>query len=166
MFADWPTFLSSSTIHGLSHLPASRGLARLFWLSVVITGFGGASFLIVKSFRGWEESPISTSVSVLPITQITFPNLTVCPPRGTFTSCRLNLQPVLMADNRSLEQVSQLGEFIAELICSTSIKQFRRRNEKEGLTVLLDYNEERIDMQQPGDLTPQQEGESLVAGMW
>ena len=113
MLDDLTTFLSTSTIHGLAYLPASRRLARLFWLLVVVSGFSTATYLIVKSFRGWEESPISTSISVLPITQITFPNLTVCPPRGTFTSLNYDL---LRAGNRSLEDNSGLGEFIADLL--------------------------------------------------
>ena len=52
MFEDLTTFLSTSTIHGLAYLPASRRLARIFWLLVVVSGFSTAAFLIVKSFRG------------------------------------------------------------------------------------------------------------------
>ena len=111
MFEDFTAFLSSSTIHGLSYLPTTRRLARLFWLLVVVSGFSTAAYLIVKSFRGWEESPISTSVSVLPITQITFPNLTVCPPRGTFTS--LNYDLVRSAD-LSEEDREELVDFVVE----------------------------------------------------
>ena len=63
MLEDLTAFLSTSSIHGLSYLPATRRLARLFWLLVVLSGFSTAAYLIVKSFRGWEESPVSTSVS-------------------------------------------------------------------------------------------------------
>ena len=64
-------------------------------------------------FRGWEESPISTSISVLPITQLTFPNVTVCPPGGTFTSLNYDL---LLAGNRSLEEDSDLAQIITQLL--------------------------------------------------
>ena len=102
----------------------------------------------MKSFRGWEESPISTSVSVLPITQITFPNLTVCPPRGTFTSLNYDL---LRVGNRSLEDDSELGEFIAELLAEEGYQSMledlenfyeknRFRNWYEGLSqISLSY---------------------------
>ena len=60
-----------------------------------------------------RAQPGYSSISVLPITRITFPNLTVCPPRGTFTSLNYDL---LLAGNRSLEEDSELGDFIAELL--------------------------------------------------
>ena len=93
MFEDLMTsFLSSSTIHGLVHIASTKRLSRLFWMIVVVTGLMGSLFLIVKSFRGWQESPISTSVEILPIKEITFPNVTVCPPRKTFTALNVDLR--------------------------------------------------------------------------
>ena len=117
---------------------------------MVLSGFSTATYLIVKSFRGWEESPISTSVSVLPITQITFPNLTVCPPRGTFTSLNYD---ILRVGNRSLEDDNELDEFIAELLAEEGYQTMledldnfyeknRFRNWYEGLSqISLSYIE-------------------------
>ena len=87
MFTQNPTmeeirqFLDQSTIHGLSHLSTGRKWSRLLWMLVVIGGFTGAVLLIQKSFYNWDESPISTTLETLPITQITLPNVTVCPPK-------------------------------------------------------------------------------------
>ena len=64
MLADINEFLSSTTIHGLSYIPTSRRLLKLFWLAVVAAGFSCSVMLILQSFRGWRESPISTSVEV------------------------------------------------------------------------------------------------------
>ena len=100
MWADIATFLNSSTIHGLAYIPNSRRSLGLFWSCVVITGFGVASYLIEKSYRGWQESPISTSVEVRPISGLTFPNVTVCPPRDTFTILNYIL---IEAQDRSLD---------------------------------------------------------------
>ena len=33
------TFLESSTIHGLSYIAQTRKFAKLFWISVVLSGF-------------------------------------------------------------------------------------------------------------------------------
>ena len=108
-------FLSSSTIHGLAYIPTSRGLLRLFWVLVVVSGFSAATYLIVKSFRGWQESPISTSIEVLPITEMTFPNVTVCPPRDSLTLLNYDLQRA--ADvNVSREEREELSKYISELI--------------------------------------------------
>ena len=64
----------------------SRRLVRLLWIWVVITGFTGAAVMIQQSFSSWADSPISTTIETRPITEIDFPNVTVCPPRNSFTS--------------------------------------------------------------------------------
>ena len=73
-------FLESSTIHGLVYIATTRRLVRLLWILIVIGGFSGASFLIYKSFQDWSENPISTTIVTKPITELTFPKVTVCPP--------------------------------------------------------------------------------------
>ena len=119
-----------------------------YYINVNSKKYIGIKVLIVKSFRGGKESPVSTSVSVLPITQITFPNLTVCPPRGTFTSLNYD---ILRVGNRSLEDDSELGEFIAELLAEEGYQSMledlenfheknRFRNWYEGLSqISLSY---------------------------
>ena len=74
-------FLESSTIHGLVYISTTRRLARLLWLCVVISGFTGAVVIIYQSFSSWAVSPVSTTIETLPITELDFPSVTVCPPR-------------------------------------------------------------------------------------
>ena len=71
-------FLELSTVHGLSYISTAKKWSRLFWILVVIGGFSGAGYLIHVSFDNWKQSPISTTIEILPISQITFPNVTVC----------------------------------------------------------------------------------------
>ena len=71
------TFLESSTIHGLAYVATSRKYVRLFWTIVVIAGFTCAGILIYESFNDWNENPIKTTIETLPITDITFPKVTV-----------------------------------------------------------------------------------------
>ena len=77
-------FLELSTIHGLSHISSTKEVGRIFWILVVICGFIGAGYIIYSSFDNWEKSPISTTIESLPISQVTFPNVTVCPPMESF----------------------------------------------------------------------------------
>ena len=77
-------FLDTSTIHGFSWISGTKRFARLSWILIVIGGFSGAGYLIYSSFHNWEQSPISTTVETLPISQITFPNVTVCPREKSF----------------------------------------------------------------------------------
>ena len=89
-------FLESSTIHGLSYIARNRRFVRLFWVCVIIAGFTGAEFLIQQSFTSWANSPISTTIETLPISELEFPNVTVCPPRNSFT----NLNPDLVRSRK------------------------------------------------------------------
>ena len=74
-------FLDTSTIHGLSFLSSSRKWSRLFWILVVIGGFTGAGYMLYESFYNWGQSPITTTIETLPISELTLPNVTVCPPK-------------------------------------------------------------------------------------
>ena len=93
------SFLESSTIHGLTYISSTRKYVRLFWIFVVITGFSAASFMIYESFQAWEESPVSTNIETLPITEITFPKVTVCPPKDTYTDLNYDL---MMTENMNI----------------------------------------------------------------
>ena len=94
------TFLNTSTIHGLNNISSNRKWSRLFWIMVVCGGFSGAGFLIYESFYNWNQSPISTTIETLPISKITFPNVTVCPPKTLY----LNLNyDIIQAENVKLD---------------------------------------------------------------
>ena len=109
------TFLESSTIHGLTYISTTRKLVRLFWITVVISGFFGAGYLIYTSFQTWDESPIKTTIETRPITELTFPKVTVCPPKNTFTVLNYDLLMVkqLSLDNSTREELVQ---YAAELL--------------------------------------------------
>ena len=114
-------FLGSSTIHGLSYIASNRSFARLFRVCVVITGFTGAAFLILQSFSSWAVSPISTTIETLPITELEFPNVTVCPPRKSFT----NLNPDIVRSGKiSLNegQRQALSEQVSEVVFASNMK--------------------------------------------
>ena len=66
-------FLENSTIHGLLHISRTRRLVRLIWVGIVTAGFSGAAILIQQSFSSWADSPVSTTIKTLPITEIDFP---------------------------------------------------------------------------------------------
>ena len=85
-------FLESSTIHGLAYISTiSRCSLKFFWTLVVIAGFTGAGVLIYQSFEDWSDNPIKTTIETRPITEITFPKVTVCPPQNTFTDLNFDL---------------------------------------------------------------------------
>ena len=85
------TFLDTSTIHGLSWISGSKQFIRFFWIFVVLGGFSGAVYLIHESFYNWKESPISTTVETLPITKLSMPNITVCPPKQSLLNLNFDI---------------------------------------------------------------------------
>ena len=91
-------FLESTTIHGLNYISTTRKLVRLFWIIVVIGGFTGAGILIHTAFQSWADSPVKTTEETLPITDIIFPKVTVCPPKNTYTDLNYDL---MMTENNA-----------------------------------------------------------------
>ena len=93
-------FLEISTIHGLIHISRNRDYSKVFWILIVIAGFTLATVMIQKSFQSWNEDPIKTTIETLPITEIVFPKLTVCPPKNTYTNINYDLMKM---DNITLD---------------------------------------------------------------
>ena len=85
-------FLESSTIHGLVYISTSKKrLLRVLWIAIIVTAFSVALKLIFNSFIDWSRDPVSTSVSTHPVEKLTFPNVTVCPPKGFNTALNYDL---------------------------------------------------------------------------
>merc|ERR1712218_595995 len=63
----------------------------------------------------WNESPVKTTIETHPIEEITFPKVTVCPPKNTYTNLNYDL---MMAENitMTLNQRNQLLEYTLELL--------------------------------------------------
>ena len=95
------SFLESSTIHGLTYISTGKKCVRLFWILVLISGFTAAGFMIHRSFKDWDESPVKRTIETRPIKEIKYPKVTVCPPKNTYTN--LNYDLVLMQHNTDID---------------------------------------------------------------
>ena len=108
-------FLETSTIHGLSHIASSPSkVSKCLWSLVVVAGFTIAVTLINNSYTDWQASPILTSISTHPLSELDFPKVTVCPPKGSNTALNYDLMRVsnvtLTQDDR--ERLSQRAQDI------------------------------------------------------
>ena len=75
-------FLETSSIHGFFFVGDSKHpLIRFFWIATVIAGFVGSYIMISISVRSWSDNQVSTTVQTLPISGVTIPRVTVCPPK-------------------------------------------------------------------------------------
>ena len=73
-FAILSEFLDNATIHGLGHISRSRSaFGKALWTIIVVACFAGAITMILNSYKEWQESPISTTISTHPITELEFP---------------------------------------------------------------------------------------------
>ena len=85
-------FLKSSTIHGLVHISTAKSkFERLAWVGIVLACFAIAVSMIASSYKEWQESPVSTTITTHPITDLEFPDVTVCPPWESNTAVNLLL---------------------------------------------------------------------------
>ena len=85
------SFLENSTIHGLSYISTTRKYSRVIWIFIVILAFSFAGVMINLSFNNWADNPIKTTIKTQPITKLTLPKVTVCPPKNTFTNLNYDL---------------------------------------------------------------------------
>ena len=115
-------FLQSSTIHGLVYIASSRRNVRLFWLCVVTAGFIGAGLMIRQSFSEWASRPVSTTIETLPISGIPFPNISVCPPRSSFTTL---IPDLIRARNITFDQENRrdLAGAVSEAVYNATFQQ-------------------------------------------
>ena len=80
-------FLEGSTIHGLVYISTAKSrTARAIWVAIVVACFAVAIYMFNDSYTEWQESPVSTTITTHPITELEFPTVTVCPPRGSNTA--------------------------------------------------------------------------------
>ena len=85
-------FLEASTVHGVQYIATSNSKTiKLFWFLAVSAAFITASNLIYDAYSSWEQSPISTSISINPISELEFPKVTICPPERSYTALNHDL---------------------------------------------------------------------------
>ena len=127
-------FLESSTVHGLVYISTTKRLVKLLWIVIVLFGFSTAGYLIYESFQAWEESPISTTIETLPISDIIFPKVTVCPPKNTYTDLNYDL---MMVENMTLvpEERNEMINYALKLM-----EDHHYQNLMTNLSVLEEKN--------------------------
>ena len=88
-------FFESSTIHGLVHISTAKSwTTRTTWIVIVVACFASAIWMITDSYKDWQESPVSTTITTHPINELQFPEVTICPPRESNTVINQALRKV------------------------------------------------------------------------
>ena len=114
MVSEFGNFLETSSIHGVLHIAKTRKFQRFLWIVIVLCGFLGSVLLISQSFKSWSESPVRTTIETIPISQLRFPKVSVCPPKNTHT--KLNYDLVMNKNkNLSIKSRQELFNHFLEL---------------------------------------------------
>ena len=132
-------FLENSTIHGLSHISTSRHLAvKFLWACTVLASFTISIVLINNAVNSWKKSPVITFIETNNISDLEFPNVTVCPPTDTNTglnnvleaSKKISLLPWmtddLARDSVLLAQDEYHLDVVGKMIAHTDIKNIQK----------------------------------------
>ena len=80
---------------------------RYCWLLAVCLAFSGALVLIGNSYLEWKSSPILSTISTHPVSELEFPSVTICPPRGSTSALNYDLRKV-QSQKLSVEQREEL----------------------------------------------------------
>ena len=120
-------FLENSTIHGLLHISQTKSKAsRTAWVVIVVACFAIAIFMILGSYEEWQESPVSTTITTHPITELEFPTVTVCPPRGSNTALNHLLEKVKDV-NFTEQERQELLEISKEVFVEIPNKKYAKQ---------------------------------------
>ena len=102
--------------------------AKVLWFSIVCLGFITAGILIAKSYKEWQENPITTTITTHPIDDLDFPVVTVCPPKGSNTALYHDL---VKAGNGTLSDPDKAA------LKEASYRIFMKNSHKEYVKMML-----------------------------
>ena len=120
-------FLENCTNHRLVHISTAKSrLARAAWLAIMVTCFATAIIMITSSYKEWQESPVSTTITTHPIEELDFPSVTVCPPKGYNTAVNHLLQKVKDV-NYTEEEREKLKNIAREVFVDIPNRKHPRR---------------------------------------
>ena len=118
-------FLETSTLHGLVYISKAETIwGKILWSISVLVSFSLAGLLIQQSFADWSAHPVSSVISTHPIENLKFPNVTVCPPKGTNTALNYDLVKLKSSFTPSEQEAinKNINEIFSEKETSLYIK--------------------------------------------
>ena len=106
---------------------------------MVVVCFTIAGLLISKSYYAWQDAPVSTSITTLPISDLDFPTVTVCPPKDSHTALNYDL---MKADNNSLTEQDRgrLKDVVKEILVLSlmdDVQEMQANLNKESAVQML-----------------------------
>ena len=133
------SYASATTIHGISYLSNENSkIERFLWLVVVVAAMMFTLLQTTTLYADWQNEPvIRTLDSIIPITDVEFPAVTICP-QGTI--------------DRALDAVlfKQLKEYIANRTFETSGRTKRKATENNDSAITEEMLKDFLRDKYPG----------------
>ncbi|XP_045476430.1 pickpocket protein 28-like isoform X2 [Harmonia axyridis] len=126
-----------SSVQGLRQIVVSSNrIEKIWWMTVFFLCLTGCTFMIYKVFHKWSTTPVLVSLSTqeIPIYEIPFPAVTICPETKISHRC-LDYTKVLLAKNKgNLSSISAMEsrnfDFMMPL-CKSDNHDSKLRQEEE-----------------------------------
>ena len=133
-------YASNTTIHGISYLfECHRGVESFLWFLVVVAAMMFTILQTTTLYTDWQNEPVITNLDTIamPIKDIEFPAVTICP-QGAISSA---LDAVLF---------KQLKEYIANKSLEISQRKKRSTSVNNDITITEDLLREFLKEKYPG----------------
>ena len=108
---------------------------------IVAACFCTAIYMITNSYNEWQTSPVSTTITTHPITELKFPAVTVCPPKGTNTALNYalrNIKTDSLTGNERQKLKRMAKEVFMENPSKRQARQMKRELSVENMRSILD----------------------------
>ena len=157
-------YFESTSIHGFSHLRASKTfLGRLLWILIIGSCFSLAALLICESIEEANDNPILTNIETISVQDIPFPAVTIKTPEPNiwrhFAKILNGLafdqvRSELPEDSKLVEMISPILDQVLDII----LEKFQPNEEIDPdvitafAKIYANYLEEEIDLKIRTDL--------------
>ena len=157
-------YFESTSIHGFSHLRASKTLlGRLLWILIIGSCFSLAALLICESIEEANDNPILTNIETISVQDIPFPAVTIKTPEPNIWRHFAKILNGLVFDQvrSELPEDSKLVEMISPIldqVLDIILEKFQPNEEIDPdvitafAKIYANYLEEEIDLKIRTDL--------------
>ena len=87
MISTLQDFSTQTSIHGMYYVDSNKHsrLGRILWMLMVVLALACTTYQVVSIWYQWSDDPVVTSLKTisLPVEQIDFPAVTICPQGST-----------------------------------------------------------------------------------
>ncbi|EAT48028.1 AAEL000917-PA [Aedes aegypti] len=114
-------YFSSSSIHGMQYLAASKRspFEKVFWILIFVGSISACTILSQAIYRKWQQTPVIIAINerMTPIWEIPFPAITICPEVHNYSASEFRVECVYYA--YPYKECEVTTTLVGEMPCAT-----------------------------------------------